>query len=227
MLLTKSRLRRSMLSFKRNTGDSMNRLCWRRKAGARTSVAVEPLESRMLLTTAPIGDQFLVADATEFESTPAALAVDSGGAFTAAWESFEGDGSGFGVFTQRFAADGSPLSAMPLQVNTTTDREQSAPSIAADSDGNVLIVWQSKGQDGDGFGIYGQWFDNAGTPVNGEFRINSTITGDQKAPAVAINGNGDAVVAWQSFGQDGDDWGGCTTRGWTASAIRRPAVRSE
>lgn len=170
---------------------------------------VDALESRLLLTTAAAGDQFLVAESASFSSTPPMVAVQSGGAFTSVWESFETDGSGFGVFAQRFDAGGSPLTLGSYQVNTYASGEQSAPAIAGDETGNVLIVWQSKGQDDvdGGFGIYGQWYNNTGATIGSEFLINSTTAGDQEAPSVAMDELGNAIVVWQSNGQDGDDWG--------------------
>lgn len=178
------------------------------KIGSRRSLFCELLEPRLLLTTAPIGDQFVVAETLAFAATPAAIAVNNDGSFSAAWESFEEEagGSGFGVFTQRYDANGSPISAR-RQVNTEAAREQSAPAIAVDAEGNELVVWQSKGQDGDGFGIYGQWYDSSGAEKGPEFRVNSATVGDQKSPAVAIDGAGNAIVAWQSFKQDGSEWG--------------------
>lgn len=173
----------------------------------------ESLEARALLTTAPTGDQFVVAEVLGFVSSPPAITVQANGDFTAAWNSFEEDGSGFGVFAQRFSADGTEIDAVPFLVNATTAREQSAPAIASDSNGNVLVVWQSKGQDeGDTFGVFGQWYNSSGAKLGEEFRINSQTADDQKAPVVAIDGAGNAIVAWQSFGQDGSDWG-CTARG--------------
>lgn len=178
----------------------------KRKRGLTKSLRMEVLEQRTMLTTAPLGDQFVVSEAFGFTETPAALVVHADGSFTTAWESFEEDGSGFGVFAQRFNADGNSA-GLRIPVNTTIAREQSAPAIASDALGNTLIVWQSKGQDGDGFGIYGQWLDFSGQKKGQEFRINSFTANDQKAPAVAIDGMGRAIVAWQSYGQDGSDWG--------------------
>ena len=191
----------------------------RKRQNSRAKLFCESLEPRLLLTTAPIGDQFVVAETLGFTATPAAIAVHADGSYITAWESFEEDGSGFGVFAQRFNADGTELDADPFLVNTTTLREQSAPAIAADAAGNVLIVWQSKGQDeGDSFGIYGQWYDSNGVKLGGEFRINTLTTGDQKAPSVAIDGSGNAIVTWQSVGAEDladievEDWGVYYTR---------------
>lgn len=175
-------------------------------------LVAELLESRLTLSTAPLGDQFLVAETLGFEATPAALAVQPSGQFMVAWESYQSDGTGFDVFAQRYAADGSPLTATPFKVNSLDVGEQSAPALAVDGAGNVLVVWQSKDQDGNGYGIFGQWYDSTGTAAGGEFPINTVTAGDQKAPSVAMDGAGSPVIAWQSFGQDGSDWGIYYTR---------------
>ena len=67
-----------------------------------------------------------------------------------------------------------------------------------------VIVWQSEDQDGSGYGIFGQRFDNVGAPLGGEFAVNSFVAGDQDAPAVANDATGDFAVVWESADQDGE-----------------------
>ena len=45
------------------------------------------------------------------------------------------------------------------------------------------------------------------SPQGGEFRVNTVTTSDQQNPAVAMDADGDFVVAWQSNDQDGDKLG--------------------
>jgi hypothetical protein len=184
------------------------RLAQRNRKKVISGLCHEQLEPRLLMTTAPAGDQFAVAAVSGFEGTPASIAVNNSGDYVVAWESFEEDGSGFGVFAQRFGVNG--VAAAPkFQVNTTVDGEQSAPAVAVDGAGNFLVVWQSQGQDNadKSFGVFGRWYDSAGNSLGSEFLINSTASGDQKAPSVAIDGSGRAIVTWQSDGQDGDKQG--------------------
>jgi hypothetical protein len=47
----------------------------------------------------------------------------------------------------------------------------------------------------------------AGVPVGAEFQVNSFATGLQRYPAVAMENDGDFVIVWSSFGQDGDGSG--------------------
>ena len=51
-----------------------------------------------------------------------------------------------------------------FRVNTYTTSTQASPSVASDPNGNFVVVWQSDGQDGSGYGVYGQ-FDHTFTPV--------------------------------------------------------------
>ncbi len=94
-----------------------------------------------------------------------------------------------------------------FRVSTMLAGDQAAPAIAGDATGNFVVVWQSKDQDGAGWGVYGQRFAAGGTPLGGEFRINTTTIKDQSAPVIAMGDGGSFVVAWQSVRQDGDDWG--------------------
>ncbi len=41
------------------------------------------------------------------------------------------------------------VSLAEFQINTYTDSEQTTPAIAGDAQGNFVIVWASKYQDGD------------------------------------------------------------------------------
>ncbi|MBW2496443.1 MAG: DUF4347 domain-containing protein, partial [Deltaproteobacteria bacterium] len=95
----------------------------------------------------------------------------------------------------------------PVDVNTETSMAQTTSQVARDLAGNTIVVWASDSQDSDGFGIYGQRYDTSGNPVGSEFQINTTETGDQSDPVIAMDANGDFVVVWQSADQDGDSWG--------------------
>ena len=90
-----------------------------------------------------------------------------------------------------------------FQVNTTTASSQGFPSVAMDSAGNFVVVWESFGQDGSGSGVYAQRYNAAGVAQGSEFLVNTYTTGYQQYPSVAMDGSGNFVVTWQSSGQDG------------------------
>jgi hypothetical protein len=88
-----------------------------------------------------------------------------------------------------------------------TAESQNGPWVAEDSQGRSLVVWTSVNQDGSGEGVFGRLFDASGNPIGDERQINTTAGGNQRAPQVASDGNGNFIVVWQSEGQDGDGFG--------------------
>ena len=92
-----------------------------------------------------------------------------------------------------------------FQVNTYTIDNQEHPAIAMNPAGNFVVVWESKGQDGSGDGVYGRRFDAAGTALGSEFQINTTMGGYPDTPDVAMDGEGNFVVVWE--GPDSDSEG--------------------
>ena len=133
------------------------------------------------------------------------VATGVNGDYVVTWASQNQDGSGWGVYAQRYNSGGVAQGGEFL-VNTTTTGDQTNPTVAMDSVGDFIITWQSKGQDGSGWGIYARVYTLLG--VGGpEFRVNTTTTGDQTAPSVAMNGGGGFVIAWTSSGQDGSGLG--------------------
>ena len=87
-------------------------------------------------------------------------------------------------------------------VNAYSTNGHSDPTIAMDSAGEFVVAWSSP-QDGSGSGIYAQRYNAAGVPQGGEFRVNTYTTGNQWTPSVAIDADGDFVVAWTDQSQDG------------------------
>jgi len=76
-----------------------------------------------------------------------------------------------------------------------------------DANGNLVIAWESYQQDGSMLGIYAQRYNAAGVPQGAEFRANTVVPFDQESPSIAMDANGNFVIAWQSFQQDGSLFG--------------------
>ena len=90
-----------------------------------------------------------------------------------------------------------------FRVNTyTTDRQMYAKA-AMEPDGDFVVVWTSRAQDGSNYGAFGQRFAASGVRRGSEFRLNTYTTGFQGFPAVAVGSRGDFVAVWHSEGQDG------------------------
>jgi len=92
---------------------------------------------------APVGPEFRVNTYTTGGQDGQFVAADSAGNFVVVWQSRLQDGSGSGVFGQRYASSGAP-DGPEFRVNTHTTDYQIGPSVAAaDSSGSFVVVWYS------------------------------------------------------------------------------------
>ena len=140
-----------------------------------------------------------------FQQRPS-VASDAVGDFAVVWNSFGQDGSGWGVFGQRYDSDGNPLGG-EFQVNTYTANDQLGYSVASDASGNFVVVWTSSLQERSR-DIFGQRYDSDGNPLGAEFRVNTYTNHSQDTASVTSDANGNFVVVWDSGGgQDGNDYG--------------------
>ncbi len=153
----------------------------------------------------PFGGEFQVNTYTTEQQREPAVAADGAGNFVVSWISYGQDGSNWGVFAQRFHSTGVKAGA-EFRVNSYTTSAQFISAVAADIAGNFVVTWEGVGST-DNDAVFGQRFTSAGATVGGEFRVNSYTTGGQRRPAVAPTTQGNFVVAWESYYQDGSSTG--------------------
>jgi hypothetical protein len=154
-----------------------------------------------------IGTEFQINVQVGGNQWAPSVAMDADGDFVVAWHSGSSqDGSGYGVFGRRYASSGAAIGG-EFRVNSYTYGFQSYPSVAMDTTGRFVVVWQSYYVDGSFFSIQTRRFDSSGSPQGTEVQANWTSQGNQILPAAAINDAGIFVAAWQSYGQDGDGYG--------------------
>ena len=148
------------------------------------------------ITGIPQGPEFRVNTYTTGDQYEPSAAMTGAGNFVVAWASTQ-DGSGTGIFGQRFLAAGVPTGP-EFRVNTFTTGAQYQAAAAIDIFGDFMVVWGSAGQDGDAAGVFGQRFAaGSGLPLGPEFRVNTYTTGVQYRPAVASGFSDNFVVVWQ------------------------------
>lgn len=164
------------------------------------------------------------SDVNNSQLTPVIAALADGG-FVVAWESYTQDGSGYGVYGQRFDASDNPfqrsdgnggLENDEFLINTETAVHQYQPSITALNDGGFVVAWLSYSLETNSNDIYGQRFDASGNPVqrsgsngvleNDEFLINTETNGSQSSPDITALADGGFVVTWVSNDQDGSSY---------------------
>jgi hypothetical protein len=158
----------------------------------------------------PTGSEFQVNTYTTDRQSYSSVAMDADGDFVVVWESSGSSGtdtSGASIQGQRYDAAGTPQGS-EFQVNAYTTNRQGFPSVAMDADGDFVVAWESFGSGGtdtDGNSIQAQHFNAAGMAQGSEFQVNTYTTSHQRFPSVAMDADGDFVVAWQSNGSGGTD----------------------
>lgn len=115
----------------------------------------------------PHGAEFLVNSYTTNYQSDSSLTSLANGGFVVTWTSggigyLGQDGSGSGIYGQRFDSSGTPHSAEFL-VNSYTYGDQDNSSVTSLNDGGFLVTWESKDESGDG--IFGKRFDANGNEV--------------------------------------------------------------
>ncbi|MDA8019793.1 MAG: hypothetical protein MPN21_20320 [Thermoanaerobaculia bacterium] len=164
-----------------------------------------------------LGDQFQVNSYTTNTQFTADVDAEADGDFVVVWQSYgsaDTDSSGFSVQGQRFASDGSPRGG-EFQVNTYTTGNQGTPSVAVESDGAFVVVWDSEGSSGSDatdHSVQGQRYASDGSAIGDQFQVNSYTTSRQVKPTVAWDDAGTFMVTWESGydslsenGPDGSD----------------------
>jgi methionine-rich copper-binding protein CopC len=162
-------------------------------------VALCVLASGSALAQTPLGSAQLVNSTTAGAQETPAIGRDGTGRSLVVWTTAD-DGAGMGVRGQFYTAAGAK-SGGELAVNTVIPGDQANPSVAMTGTGGALVVWHAP--DVFGSGVWARYYDAAGVPAGPEVAVNVTTFDEQSFPVVAGTADG-FLVAWQSYGQDGD-----------------------
>ncbi len=174
---------------------------------------VECLEDRRVLST--LGGQFQVDPSLSFEESAPAVAVvietglkdkveDAllGGKpyFVAAWQSWEEDGSGFGIQARAYDPEGQPIGDT-TPINIAWLGNQQAPTIATNGKGNFIVAWQAENEMAGGYDVVFragrlEFVDDV---LSMSLDESETIIGPGIAPAAAMARDGRSVITWTSL----------------------------
>ena len=121
------------------------------------------------------------------------IAMDSAGNFVIAWED-GGTAQTAGVYDQRYNSSGV---AQGSNTAISTVAGAANPSVAMEPTGQFAVAWQFN-QSTNVPGVEAQRFDASGNALTSVIPVTSSETYDQFHPSVAIDADGDFVVAWES-----------------------------
>jgi len=168
-------------------------ICWEAQP-----VSFDVLCRRFNAGGGPIAAEQIVHTVTNDNQNLPVVEVADNGEWTVVWQSNSQDGSNAGVYQRRYSAAGAALTAAEVLVNQFTAQNQQGPAIGMNALGEYVITWSSDNQDGSSTGVYARRYSPAGAALGNEFLVNVTTAGAQNNPVVALNTDGDFVVAWQT-----------------------------
>jgi len=159
----------------------------------------------------PVGTEFQVSETIDGDQTMPAVAMSnvtgSNGGFVVAWQTIEiADPYDivYQVYTRRFSATGSPINE-DRQMNSFDSVPATNPAVAMSPDGSFVVVWEGGASETTG-GVLADVYTASTDGYAGEFLAPSATTRQAIQPTVAMNAEGDFVVAWHcdNFGDDLD-----------------------
>jgi hypothetical protein len=162
---------------------------------------------------AMVGEEFRVNQVEDGTQTHSAVAMDIDGDFVVTWTSDKQDGSWMGVYARQF--DNLGGAGDEFLVNQVTMGNQENSDVSMSVSGEYIVTWSTFDQEEPNYdpvnnkelhdmGIYARIFEadgsdyldaDTGSPV-GEFKINDNLQGNQVNPVVAMDADGDFMVAW-------------------------------
>ena len=154
-------------------------------------------------TPRPDFPQRAVSDGKGQQRRPV-VAMDKAGRPVVVWED-SGTDDVYQIKMRGFDTSGNPRQDFPTRtVNEVATGQQRRPSVVIDLPGNVVVAWEDSGGD-DVYQIRMRGFDASGAPRQDfeEQTVNTTATGQQRKPEVAMRPNGQFIVAWEDSGDDG------------------------
>jgi len=145
---------------------------------------------------------FLVNTFTyEEQSAPQAAQFPNGNVMIV-WQSYSQDTSGYGVYGKIYDETGREV-MMETRLNNYINSNQKSPIISIIGGGNALVLWISRFQDGDDYGIFGKIISPDGNIVVDEFQVNGYFKSYQNSPQILNLQNENVLIAWQSNTADG------------------------
>ena len=135
------------------------------------------------------------------------LSTNPSGAFVVVW--MDKRNLNYDIWARTVRSDGFPQQQASFILNDdSTGANQGSPSIATQSDGGFMVVWEDfRNNNSD---IYLKRFNSSGQPLGGDFRVNDSLGYvNHGLPDIACNDSGNFVVVWQDEREGLDIYGQC------------------
>lgn len=198
---------------------------WQSDQSAGSDSSLSSIQARFFSSTGtPTASELQVNSYTTGPQDSPTLARGTDGDFLVIWRSRDApeDISG-GIRGQRLSSLGQAV-AQEFQVNGITSGDQSQPAIAAVASNEFTVVWrsdrsqhqsrhQSQPQEGLNTSIQSRRLLSTGQSVASELRISRLSETEPRQPQIVGQGDGSALVLWQSESSEPSDPQGLSVSG--------------
>ncbi|MDD3595660.1 calcium-binding protein [Sulfuricurvum sp.] len=160
-----------------------------------------------------VGAEQYVSNIKYYEGPSQITALTDGG-YVLTWLFYDQDISSYSVNLQQFNSSGEKVGT-EQQVNSSAAFSIAYREIAVLNDGGYVVIWESDdsshfyggSETGLSSEIYLQQFNAQGEKVGEEQHVNTYTQDSQSNPHITTLNNGNYVVTWTSYGQDGSEGG--------------------
>ena len=183
-----------------SSGDGTFQVVWAQDANT-GSLEFDVLAQRFQDDGTVLADPVQITRGINAVPIPAMAFNPAAGTFFVVWKTIGPGVSRQDIGGRRLDSSGQPLGAEFL-VNTSTIGQQTAPTVASNAAGQTVVAWHSKINQEEN--ILFRRFDSVGTAlgqnvlVTEESFIGPLSAGIPNGPAVAMEEDGDFLVAWLS-----------------------------
>jgi hypothetical protein len=160
------------------------------------------LARRLNATGTPVGTQVKISTGLANGDRPD-VCVDTTGRPVAVWASVDGfplfEANHKGVSLRQLTAAGAPMGTAEVVVAPPL-AGSAQPAVSCGNGSTFVVVWHSdQPPAAERADILGLRFSRLGRPVGKVFRINNTVTREQRNPSIAHDPQGNFVVVWQAY----------------------------
>jgi hypothetical protein len=153
-----------------------------------------------------IGAEFQVNTYSIGDQGEACAATFTNNNFVVMWQSANqtASNSNYDIYGQLFDNIGRKIGP-EFQANSYITDTQDNAKVATFPNNNFAVIWESYGQDGSDYGVYGQLFNANVGRIGPEFQVNTYTTNNQYSHSVATFPNNNFIVTWMSTEQNAED----------------------
>ncbi len=163
----------------------------------------------------PEGDVLeLAADMPSVQYRSPQISMDNDGDFVLVLDVYDQNASVYknSILVRPFSAEGIADSENEKTIQTAYDgngdasNESLYPRVDLNNDGDMVVAWQTYSGDSYDYTVYGQSYVNGVWTDHG--MLNADLNYEALSPSVAINRDGDFLVAWSEYSENyaGDDY---------------------